>query len=213
MKVVFFIDGFNLYHALNDNCQMPHLRFYKWVNFAKLAGCYITKKDQIGQIYFFTALTTWSQDKMNRHKILIKAQEHNGVSTVYGEFKRRDKFCNLCKKTYKTFEEKQTDVNIAIHLFREAIKETYDKAILISGDSDLIPSIKAVHQTFPNKQIGVVIPIGRSSNSLKQVCDFHIKMKEMHLKSSMLPREIDLGEGQTIRCPDQWWKDESPHPG
>jgi hypothetical protein len=75
----------------------------------------------------------------------------NGVKIIYGEFKKRDKFCRICKKTYQTFEEKQTDVNIAIQLFKLSIQEKYDKALIISGDSDLIPSIEAVKSTFPNK--------------------------------------------------------------
>ncbi len=123
---------------------------------------------------------------------------------ILGKFKRKDKTCILCKKTYSTFEEKQTDVNIAISLFKNAMEAKFDTAIIISGDSDLIPSIEAIKSTFPVKQIGVVIPIGRSSESLKQVCDFHMKMKEKHLKSSLFPDEIDLGSGVKLKCPSLW---------
>ncbi len=141
---------------------------------------------------------------MKRHKIFLKAQEANEIKVIYGEFRKRNKKCALCHKTYSTFEEKQTDVNIAIHLFRLAIQEQYDKAYIISGDSDLIPSISAVKTTFPHKKIGVIIPIGRRAEALKDTCDFHMKLKEKHLLSSMLPDAIDMGETKLYR-PSSWY--------
>ena len=85
-----------------------------------------------------------------------------------------------------------------------AIQDKYDNAIIVSGDSDLIPSIKAVQETFPTKRIGIVIPIGRRAEELKNVTDFHYKMKEKHLKTSLFDQEIDLGNDQKIICPLDW---------
>lgn len=200
-RVIFFIDGFNLYHAINFN---QNFHKYKWLNLSKLASLYITKRENIESVYYFTALATWSQSKVKKHKTFIRALELNNINIIYGEFKRRDKFCNLCKRTYQTFEEKQTDVNIAIQLFKLSIEDKYDKAIIISGDSDLIPSISAVRNTFPHKKIGVVIPIGRRAEALKQTCDFHMKMKEKHLKSSLFEKEISLGNNKKLICPPEW---------
>ena len=200
-RITFLIDGFNLFHAL-DNNHLYHK--YKWLDLTKLSKCFGTKKDKIENIYYFTALATWSQSKMKKHKKYIKALELNNINVIYGEFRKKDKFCPLCKRTYKTFEEKQTDVNIAIQLFELAIKDEYDTAIIISGDSDLIPSIQAVKTTFPNKNIGIVIPIGRRAELLKQICDFHIKMKEKHLRSSLFEKEIDIGNNKKLICPPDW---------
>lgn len=200
-KVIFLIDGFNLYHALIENNKFNK---YKWINLYSLAEKFISKNDKIEDIYYFTALASWSPGKVKRHKAFIKAQEIYGVKVIYGEFKKRDKKCRICRKTYKTFEEKKTDVNIAINLFQLAIKDKYDKAIIISGDSDLIPSIEAVKSTFPEKQIGVIIPIGRRAELLKKTCDFYMKMKEKHLNASMLSDEIDIGKGKQIKRPDSW---------
>ena len=61
-KVIFFVDGFNLYHALDNK------RFYryKWLDLSSLAQKFITKKDKIEEIYYFTALATWAPDKVRR---------------------------------------------------------------------------------------------------------------------------------------------------
>ena len=200
-NVIVFIDGFNLYHAINAN---PKYHKYKWLDLSKLANLYITKNEIIADILYFTALAMWNPVKVKKHKLFIRANEFNVVHVMYGEFKKRDKFCNLCKKRYRTFEEKQTDVNIAIQLFKLSIENKYDKAIIISGDSDLIPSINAVRKTFPNKQIGVIIPIGRRAEALKQVCDFYMKMKEKHLSSAIFEQNIEISHNEFLVCPPEW---------
>ena len=101
-------------------------------------------------------------------------------------------------------EEKQTDVNIAIYLFRLAVSDSYDKAIIISGDTDLTPAVKAVQATFPNKQIGVVLPIGRASEDFKQTANFHYKMKEKHLLTSRFDDTLVLSDGSQLACPSNW---------
>ena len=103
---------------------------------------------------------------------MISGLNHVGVKVILGEFKLKDKKCRSCHCLYKTYEEKQTDVNISIKLFQEAIYDNYDTAMIISGDSDLMPALKAVKQTFPSKQIGVIIPIGRCAESLKKLLIF-----------------------------------------
>jgi uncharacterized LabA/DUF88 family protein len=200
-RIAFFVDGFNLYHALQEK---PDYHKYKWLDLSKLCAAFTMKKDQIVDIYYFTALTTWNQQKMARHKDYIRALVSKNIHIIYGEFKRRDKLCPLCKKTFQTFEEKQTDVNVAIYLFKLAIQDIYDTAIIVSGDSDLIPSLSAVRAMFPQKRIGVIIPIGRASESLKQTANFHMKMRQYHLQTSLFPEIVNLGQNQTVTCPITW---------
>jgi uncharacterized LabA/DUF88 family protein len=199
-RVIAFVDGFNLYHSL---LAKPSYRKYKWLNIRKLIELYVPPKE-LKEIYYFTALTLWSPDKVARHKLLTKAMEQTGVNVVYGEFRKRDRYCPNCKKNYTSFEEKQTDVNIAIHLFRLAIEDRFDTALIISGDSDLLPSIKAVKKTFPSKQIGVLIPIGRRAEELKTTCDFHIKIREKNLAVSLFDDLLLMPDGTTIIKPSSW---------
>ena len=206
-KIVFFIDGFNLYHALDYFQAGPdHDRFrkYKWLNLKKLASLFVGRLDTLEKVLYFTALATWDANKMARHKLFIRAQENEGVSIVYGEFKRKDKLCTECRKHFSTFEEKQTDVNIALELLQLAVKDRYDRAVIVSGDTDLIPAIKAVRSTFPGKQVGIIIPIGRSSEDLRKHADFRFKMREHHLASSRFPNTITLADGTTLNCPLNW---------
>jgi len=206
-KIVAFIDGFNLYHALDyfENGS-DHYRFrkYKWLNLRKLASMFVFGKDTLEEVLYFTTLATWDAGKTVRHRLYIRALESQGVKTVYGEFKRKRKHCHVCNSYFWSFEEKQTDVNIALNLFQLAIRERYDKALIISGDTDLIPAVKAVRSTFPAKQIGVVIPIGRASEDFKNQADFYYKMREHHLVKSRFPNTVALSDKSTLNCPPNW---------
>ena len=49
-RIAFFIDGFNVYHALDERKKYWK---YKWLNYAKLANCYITTKDTLKDIFYW----------------------------------------------------------------------------------------------------------------------------------------------------------------
>lgn len=200
-RVYVFVDGFNIYHAINSN---PAWQPYKWLDLVALSKTLVPKSESIRGVIYCTALATWLPTSLARHKNYIKALELTGVHVVYGQFKVRDKQCSKCGYQYKSHEEKQTDVNIATWLFRLAAEDRYDKAIIISGDSDLIPAVQGVKYAYPAKEIAVAIPIGRKADELKQVCDRYIRLKLHHLQTSRLPEEIDLGGGKKLLCPTEY---------
>jgi uncharacterized LabA/DUF88 family protein len=142
---------------------------------------------------------------MQRHKTYIDALETRNVMTVLGHFKKKKAHCNACKAQWVTREEKESDVNIAITLLNEAHLDRYDKAFVITADSDLVPAIDMVLDTFPNKEIIVLTPpnryqIAREIRSKVQT----IKIREKHLKKNLLPECISRGNGGTIRRPEKY---------
>jgi hypothetical protein len=108
-KYIFFVDGFNLYHALDYTHLGPdHFKYrkYKWLNLYRRASLYVGRLDTLEKVFLFTALATWDPAKVARHKLFIRANEHAGVGVIYGEFKRKGKHCHVCKSKYQSFEEK-----------------------------------------------------------------------------------------------------------
>ena len=200
-RVAIFIDGFNIYHALNDNLAYHK---YKWLNIDKFSRCFISPKDNITDIFYFTSYVTWDSQKLARHQIYVRALQFVGVKPIFGAFRMKDMKCRICHKQYRIPEEKQTDVNIAVKLFQTATMDTWDIALIISGDSDLIPAIEAVKKTFPAKQIGIAIPIGRSAEELKQVTDFHRKVKQKHLQTCQFDDEITIDHNTILHRPANW---------
>ncbi len=144
MKTTAFIDGLNLYHSLPKR--------YKWLDLKRLCQFFLKKSDTLTDIYYFTALAKWNEGKVKRHKRYIKALETVGVKVIYGNFKTVTRKCRNCLKEYKTFEEKETDVNVGLHLLNSAYQNQFDKFLLLTADSDLIPAIKMVLEYFPNKE-------------------------------------------------------------
>jgi uncharacterized LabA/DUF88 family protein len=141
---------------------------------------------------------------VEKHRLYVKALGLVGVKPIFGAFRKKDLKCRVCKKYYNTHEENQTEVNIAIKLFETAIDDEWDTAMIISGDSDLIPSILAVKKSFPDKQICVVVPPARSAVELKNIADTSNKIKLKQLVSSQFDEEIRIKEEQVLRKPSSW---------
>lgn len=200
-RVSFFIDGFNLYHAIADKKQW---RAFKWLNLSKLASSFLKTSDTLSEVYYFTSYAYWKPDSEKRHKIFINAQEFYRVKPVLGNFRPKTKHCSLCKGYFKSYEEKETDVNIAIQLFEQALKDTFDTAIILSGDSDQIPTLEAMKKNFPGKKFGILIPPGRQAEQLKKHSHFYHKIKQHHLASCQLPDSILLPDGRTLSRPSKW---------
>jgi len=118
--------------------------------------------------------------KTRNHQNYLKALESENIKVVLGKFKKVTKRCLIgcngnTSNTFETFEEKETDVNIAIHLLEHGLTNKFDKAIIISGDSDLIPPIKRIRELFPKKIIGCVIP--KNGNDLGNRCHQQTRLK------------------------------------
>jgi len=58
-------------------------------------------------------------------------------------------------RRYPGFEEKRTDVSIAVEMMRDAIQDQCDTIVAVSGDADLVPAITAIKAEFPRKKIVV----------------------------------------------------------
>ena len=121
-----------------------------------------------------------------------------------GNFKEKSKYIKKFNYTYKYHEEKESDVNIAIHLVRDACRKNCNTAIILSGDSDLVPAIKMAKIENNNLKIGVVIPPNVQADSLKKASDFNIKLSEFSLSDFLFPKNIILDNKNIISCPTYW---------
>ena len=149
-------------------------------------------------------LTQVRKDLHSRHKRLVKVQEANGVVVIRGKFTMRHRVCRNCNDRIPLPEEKRTDVNIAVQLLQRAYRDEYDKAIIITGDSDMVPAIVAVRESFPGKKVGVIPPIGRRAEEIEKAAHFKSQMTENDLRDSMLPDPVVMPDGQLLTCPIEW---------
>lgn len=206
-RVNFYIDGFNIYHAI-DRLNNNKL---KWINYYDLCKSLLKNNESINKVYYFSAYAFWKPYSQNKHYILVQALKHFDVEVVLGNFKKKtqslnipDNNGNIIKYNYEYHEEKESDVNIAIHLVRDACNKSCDKAILLSGDSDLVPAIRMAKQENQNLKIGIVVPAYVQASSLKDASDFSVKLSKINISSMLLPQSIVLKNGNTITCPKDW---------
>jgi uncharacterized LabA/DUF88 family protein len=202
-RVICFVDGFNMYHAL-DQLKKPHL---KWLDLRKLFTLLSRPKSQvITQILFFSAYPTWKPNSYLRHRHYVAALQVNGVTPVMGHFKKKSKECHKCRVKWESHEEKETDVNLALALLDMAYKDLYDHAFLLSRDSDLAPAVNKVKQNFPQKKITVFAPYNYChSSELIKGADDNKTIKLKHIETSLFPADIyDMGGNLVIQRPIEY---------
>ena len=200
MRVHCYVDGFNLYHAV-DALGQNHL---KWLNLRKLAEAFITPTTQrITEVFYFSAYATWrSPGSRSRHRTYVKALQEQGVTAILGHFKTKSITCRGCRTTWNTREEKESDVNIAIRLIHEAHEDNFDKALIITSDSDLCPAIRMVKNHFPSKEIVVLAPPNRYDITREiQGLATTIRIRQPHLNRNLLPDSICDSYGNVINRP------------
>jgi hypothetical protein len=191
-----YIDGFNLYHSL--------LKFkdgkVKWLDLAALSQRLISPaSEEIKGITYFSAYADWLPDPMSRHEEYVKALIATGVECVMGHFKKKDKRCHKCNHTWTAHEEKETDVNVGIRLVGDAYKGLYEKAYLITRDSDLMPAVRMVRTEFPKKEIvAVAPPLMGHSNDLITVCQTKKKISPKQVWGCLFPQHIKDASGQIL---------------
>jgi uncharacterized LabA/DUF88 family protein len=197
--VCVYIDGFNLYHAL---LKLGDSRV-KWLDLNALSRRLISpKSEKIQSIFYFSAFAHWLPAKMPRHELYVKALEARGVTCILGHFKDKDRRCNSCGATWIAHEEKETDVSIGISLLNDAYKQRYEKAYLVTRDSDLMPAVRMIRTEFPTKQIvAVAPPLMGHSNDLITVCHSKRKISPAQVRACLLPEKLRHSDGTIIVRP------------
>ncbi len=200
-RVICFIDGFSLYHAV-DNLNEPKL---KWLNLWELAQSLTHKEEKLTKVYYFSAYATWKPDRYARHRKYVRALKKFGVTPVFGHFKSKTKKCKNCGRKWIEHEEKETDVQIALQLLQESFEDQYERAIIISSDSDLLPAIKMVLNKFETKSILVAPPPGRFevSRGLRQETSSY-RITKSRIRGCLLPEVVTLNESEAVECPEKW---------
>ena len=187
-KTAFFIDGFNLYHAI-DKLGKDHL---KWLDMHKLAKSFLRDGETIHKVVYFTAYMQWNREKKRRHEQFIKGLESVGVECHISRFSRSTKYCEIGDRNCKTYTEKQTDVALAVGMLTSALIDDIDRLVLITADSDQVPTIKSIKQLAPLVSITVVAPPNRENQSreLRMAADEFKEISAGRLEQCLFPRNI-----------------------
>ncbi len=202
IRVCCYIDGFNVYHAIDDmsKVQRGALNYLKWLDLRALMGQFSDPNvHEIAGVNYFTAYPTWRKDGLVRHMEYVKALATVDVKTVLGQFKEKDAYCKNCKSSYKAREEKESDVNIATHLISDGYEDKFDTAFLVTNDSDLLGPIRLFRAKFPKKKLKIIAPPHRRhSKELWAIATHRAAIQQQHLEKCLLPAAASKPDGTAI---------------
>lgn len=191
-RVKVYIDGFNLYHAIAELGRKK--RHLKWLNLWGLSNSLLKEHEELSGVEYFSALKKTSIDRLKRHEQYIEALKYYNVTIHLGKFKKKNHYCKVCNQQYTGWEEKETDVHIAVKIVEDAFTDQFDKAIIISADTDLLPPINSVKSFFQEKDIVVVAPPKRMSRCRSMNPIYEIPVSK--LNQNLLPKTANDKNGK-----------------
>lgn len=212
-KIGVYIDGFNLYYGMRES---GFNRFY-WLDVSALARQFITTGEQLAYTKYFTARISGGRPtdtpsyraekdaKRKRQTNYLDALQATGnVQIIEGHYREDEIECKNCGRVWSAPEEKMTDVNIATHLIFDAFAGRFDVAVVVSGDSDLVPPIREISRQLAGKRLHVAFPPARYSNELRKVAHTRIRINETMLGKCQLPDEVAVSGGYKVKRPESW---------
>jgi len=199
-KVNVYIDGFNFYYGLKSK----YWKKYYWLDIVAFYELFMKEGQILNKVYYCTAAPHDISKKKRQSAFLTANRNNPKFEVIYGKFLKKE--VRYGGVTYHTFEEKQTDVNIAVNLIRNVVLNNCQTSIIVSADSDLVPPIKLVRELNSDHRIFFHFPPNRHSANLQNLADAVINLEryESRFKLCILPNTVILSNGYTVDRPTSW---------
>jgi hypothetical protein len=202
-----YVDAFNLYYGCLKDTP------YRWLDLPALCRAALPKDDVQG-IRYFTALVVarpHNPDQPTRQRVYLRALATIPSVTIHlGQFLSSEVIMPLVEpraggakfaRVHKS-EEKGSDVNLATYLLCDACENKFDRAVVVTNDSDLVEPIRLVNERL-RKPVGVLCPKRRPSFALRSVAAFMRPIRQGLLGASQFPTTIRDAVG-TFHKPLRW---------
>ncbi|BBP56683.1 NYN domain-containing protein [Pseudomonas sp. St316] len=229
MRTAFFVDGYNVFYGLLADTP------YKWLNLAQLLA-HIARvenpQSSLASVDYFTSsvkpeLATRGILSKEAQDSYVRALKASKVAVHYGrhqlERANAPRFISRSVGASRQdtvaiwkLEEKETDVHIAISMYRMAsrqetlpVEERIEQLVLVSGDTDMAPALRAIREDFPHLKVGVVLPYQTGSKrlapgSLKEHAHWMRRVVTCEeLQSHQFPHRVPTHKAPAIK-PDYW---------
>jgi len=217
MKTIVYVDGFNLYYRALKNTK------YKWLDLNSLCRSVLPAHCAIEAINYYTArvsgrISQTSPKDQNTYLSALKTLSN--LSIHFGNFQVTEKMMFLTQpvefrpphltpaspnprfaNVIKT-EEKGSDVNLGVHLVRDAFLGKFEHAAIITNDTDLVEPLRIVVQEA-NLPVTLLSPVGKPAESLRRLAN-HVRFINGHLPTSQFPDPLVDSNGKTITKPAGW---------
>lgn len=210
-KVNFYVDGFNFYFGLKEMVKhKSDWRKFYWIDFVKLFSQFLEDDEELGTVHYFTARPKNSGKVARQNNLMSCNKAINGDSLKihYGKYQDKSMKCRAqdgCGREFMHWEEKQTDVNLAIKMVEDCHNKDCNKIILVSGDSDFLPPLKLIRSFYKEVELMTLFPPFKFTSSIQNLgfpCLSMDKYKPRWNKSVM-ENVVEEGD-KTYRIPTEW---------
>ena len=206
-RVAFLVDGFNLYHSLDDAARLTG-GGTKWLDLRSLC---LANLFQIGAgslasgIYYFSVYAFHLKpEKQSRHEAYVSCLQACGVHCELSRFKHSKLRCFACGSSWARYEEKETDVAIAVKLLEVFQEDLCDEVVLLSGDTDLSPAIRSAKRLFPEKGVLCAFPYLRYSEELEELAHKSFTISPRQYRQHQFPNPFFISPGKMVAKPGNW---------
>ena len=169
LRTIAYVDGYNLFFGCLKSTP------YKWLDLVRLIETILHVQDpssELVQVKYFTApikakLASRGEEATQAQQTYHRALEARGRLTIFQgwyslEHAYAPRFQAPPNKQDRVaiwrLEEKETDVAIALQLYRDTVRGHCEQVVLVSNDSDLVPALKLVLEDAPAVRRGIVFP-------------------------------------------------------
>lgn len=227
MRTTVYIDGYNLYYSRLRGTP------FKWLDVVALFRAMLAVQDpstEVLAVKFFTAPIKAnyarhgpdSESAQKRYHRALTLQYPGLVEVIQGfhifgptSLPRHVADAPPSKSDLSRvwmIEEKQTDVNLALHVYRDALRGHSEQLVICSNDSDIEPALRMVRTDTPHIRCGLVTPLredakasgmyaNRRLTKLSHWVRRHIRDDE--LAAAQLPTHVQAKKKPASK-PDHW---------
>ena len=217
LRTTVYIDGFNLYYRALKGTS------HKWLDIAALSTVVLPSGHQIDRINYYTAHVSGRVDPgspKRQHAYLRALETLPNVAIHYGNFLASREWAGLVQPPdfrppftlpagaepavayiWKT-EEKGSDVNLGVHLVRDAFTGAFDVAAVLTNDTDLVEPIRIVTQEV-KLSVTLLTPVAKPATSLASAAT-NVRHIQPYIGPCQLPNPVLAPGGRRILKPASW---------
>ena len=231
-RVVAYIDGFNVYYGLQNASRDSDKLWVKnggrveeclgrslyWLDLQKVIVDTLRPHEHCLKINYFSAPRKIPRrcraqneaellESNKRQMLYIDALRTLPlVEVTLGWYvEKTPHACPECGHRSPRWEEKATDVGIATAMLRDAFRDRFDLALLLSADADLVPPVEETRSL--GKSVMLLLFPGRTrADRLKQCVDIVKEIRISDLRSCVMPPVVSREGLKPLVRPDRWDK-------
>jgi len=211
-RVIAYVDGFNLFYSSLKGTS------FKWLDLVSLCESMLKPEQELVSVKYFSALVgsfKGDTSRTDRQRFYLEALRTNPkVEIKLGYFSTHRTKMPMADDFYdgkitlvdviKT-EEKGTDVNLAVQMAVDAIRDKFDYAMLFSNDSDMAYAVQIASREC-KKKVGLYIARKAVSfKVLRENVSYIRSITPTILSAHQFPDEIKTGSGRIIKKPKDWY--------